>query len=102
MGGHRREGGRDRRAHLAGNEQGEQETNDEGTRRRIAMTSLGRIDELKADVRYHRERRDLYRAKMHGRRPTSPGRLRELERACALSDSRLRRAEQQHEAKIPF
>jgi hypothetical protein len=61
------------------------------------MTSRRRLDELKVDARYHRERRDLYRAKMHGPRPTSPGRLRELERAFALSDSRLRRAEQEHE-----
>jgi hypothetical protein len=57
------------------------------------MTSPARLEELKADVRYRRERRDLYRAKMHGPRPTSPGLLRELERACALSESRLRRAE---------
>ena len=61
------------------------------------MTSRRRLDELKVDARYHRERRDLYRAKMHGPRPTSPARLRELERAFALSDSRLRRAEQEHE-----
>ena len=61
------------------------------------MTSPSRLEELKTDVRYHRERRDLYRAKMHGSRPTSPGRLRELERACALSESRLRRAEQEPE-----
>jgi hypothetical protein len=61
------------------------------------MSSRRRLDELKVDARYHRERRDLYRAKMHGPRPTSPGRLRELERAFALSDSRLRRAEQEHE-----
>jgi hypothetical protein len=55
------------------------------------MTSPSRLEELKTDVRYHRERRDLYRAKMHGPRPTSPGHLRELERACALSESRLAR-----------
>lgn len=61
------------------------------------MTSRRRLDELKVDARYDRERRDLYRAKMHGPRPTSPGRLRELERTFALSDSRLRRAEQEHE-----
>jgi hypothetical protein len=61
------------------------------------MTSRPRLDELRVDARYHRERRDLYRAKMHGPRPTSPARLRELERAFALSDSRLRRAEQEHE-----
>jgi hypothetical protein len=56
------------------------------------MTSLRR-EELRVDARYHRERRDLYRAKMHGPRPTSPVHMKELERACALSESRLRRAE---------
>jgi hypothetical protein len=61
------------------------------------MTSPSRLEELRADVRYHRERRNLYRAKMHGPRPTSPGRLRDLERACALSESRLRRAEREPE-----
>jgi hypothetical protein len=62
------------------------------------MTTLHRLDELRVDARYHRERRDLYWAKMHGPRPTSPGRMRELERAFALSDSRLRRAEDEHES----
>jgi uncharacterized coiled-coil DUF342 family protein len=57
------------------------------------MTSLRRLDELRAEARYHRERRDLYRAKMHGPRPTSSARLRELERACVFSELRLRRAE---------
>jgi hypothetical protein len=61
------------------------------------MIEPNRLEELKADARYHRERRDLYRAKMHGPRPTSPVRLRELDRACALSESRLRRAEQEPE-----
>ncbi len=59
------------------------------------MTSLGHIDDLKVDARHHRDRRDLYRAKMYGPRPASLVRLRELERACALSESRLRRAEQE-------
>jgi hypothetical protein len=63
------------------------------------MTSLRRIEELRVDARYHRERCDLYRAKMHGPRPTSPVQLRELERASVLSDARLRRAEQEHEAE---
>jgi len=62
------------------------------------VTTLHRLDELRVDARYHRERRDLYRAKMHGPRPTSPGRMRELERAFALSDSRLRRAEDEQES----
>jgi hypothetical protein len=61
------------------------------------MTSRGRLDELRIDARYHRERRDLYRAKMHGPRPTTPFRMKELERAFALSDSSLRRAEKEHE-----
>jgi hypothetical protein len=61
------------------------------------MTSPRRLEELRVDARYHRERRDLYRAKMHGPRPTSPGRMRELERDFALSESRLRRAENEHE-----
>jgi hypothetical protein len=63
------------------------------------MTSLRRLEELRFDARYHRERRNLYRAKMHGPRPTSAVQLKELERACALSESRLRRAEQEHETE---
>ena len=59
------------------------------------MTSLRRIDELKADAHYHRDRRDLYRAKMYGPRPASLVHLKELERACVLSESRLRRAERE-------
>jgi hypothetical protein len=59
------------------------------------MTSLLRMDELELEARYHRDRRDLYRAKMYGPRPASLVRLTELERACALSESRLRRAEQE-------
>ena len=54
---------------------------------------LRRIEELRAAARYDRERRDLYRAKALSARATSPARLEELERACALSDARLRRAE---------
>ena len=59
----------------------------------MSMTSPRRIDDLKGDARYHRDRRDLYRAKMYGPRPASLDRMKELERACALSESRLRRAE---------
>jgi hypothetical protein len=63
------------------------------------MTSLRHIDELRLDAGYHRDRRDLYRAKMYGSRPASLARLKDLERACALSESRLRRAEREHEAE---
>ena len=53
-----------------------------------------RLEELRTAARYDRERRDLYRAKVLGPRPTSPARLEELERLCALSETRLRRAQE--------
>ena len=49
------------------------------------MTSLQHIDEQKADARYQRRRLDLYRAKVYGPRPTSPSRLKELERVVRRS-----------------
>jgi hypothetical protein len=61
------------------------------------MTSPVRLDELRIDASYHRQRRDLYRAKMHGPRPTSPAQMRELERVFALSEGLLRRAEHEQE-----
>ena len=63
------------------------------------MTSLRPLDELRVDARYHRDRRDLYRAKMDGPQPASAVQLTELERTCVLSEARLRRAEQEHEAE---
>src|SRR5256885_1379897 len=54
------------------------------------MTSLRRLDELKADAGYYRDRRDRYQAKMYGPRPASLAHLKELERVCALSESGLR------------
>ena len=64
-----------------------------------AMTSLRRLDELRADARYHRDCRDLYRAEMYGPRPASLVQLKELERDCVLSEARLRRAEQELQAE---
>ena len=64
----------------------------------VARGVTRRLDELRAAARYDRERRDIYRAKTFGPRPTSHRRLRELERVCALSESRLRRAETQARA----
>jgi hypothetical protein len=52
------------------------------------------IKELEAEARYHRARYELYKAKMYGQRPTTLGRLRELERAHEAAEARLRRAEQ--------
>jgi hypothetical protein len=51
-----------------------------------------RIDELEAEARYARQRLDLYRAKRYGPRPTSPVRMRELEREADGAEQRLRRA----------
>jgi hypothetical protein len=63
------------------------------------MTSPRRLDELKADAGYYRDRRDRYQAKMYGPRPASLAHLKELERVCALSESGLRRAEQELQAE---
>jgi hypothetical protein len=53
-----------------------------------------RIEDLRIEARYRRERYDLQRAKMYGLRLTSLARLRELERAHQGADARLRRAQQ--------
>jgi hypothetical protein len=53
-----------------------------------------RLEDLRADARYARERYDLYRAKVYGPRPTSMTRLRELERVAEAAAARLRHAEQ--------
>ena len=58
------------------------------------MDDADRIDDLRADARYARERYDLYRAKVYGSRPTSMTRLRELERISEAAAARLRHAEQ--------
>lgn len=47
---------------------------------------------LQQEARYHRERLDLYRAKLYGGRPVSEAKLRELERAADGASARLRRA----------
>jgi hypothetical protein len=51
-----------------------------------------RLEDLAAEARYARERADLYRAKMYGSRPTSPSRMRELERAADGAEERVQRA----------
>ena len=58
------------------------------------MAGSQRIEVLRAEARYHRERLDLYRAKMYGLRPTTMARLRELERIHRGAEARLREAEQ--------
>jgi hypothetical protein len=60
------------------------------------MVSARRIEEIRAEARYHRERLDLYKAKTYGSRPTSEVRMRELERRSTGADSRLREAQQEN------
>jgi hypothetical protein len=50
------------------------------------------LRELEAQARYHRDRLALYRARVLSARPTSPARLRDLQRASAAADARLRHA----------
>ncbi len=59
------------------------------------MATTRHLEDLRAEARYHRERYDLYRAKMYGLRPTSMTRLRELERAYVAAEARLRHAERE-------
>ena len=52
-----------------------------------------RIEDLRVEARYWRERCELYRAKEYGPRPTRPGRLRELQRTADGAEARLKHAE---------
>jgi hypothetical protein len=51
-----------------------------------------RVDELRAEARYHRQRRDLYRARFYGGRALSVARLEEFQRASDDAAARLRQA----------
>jgi hypothetical protein len=57
-----------------------------------------RLDDLRADTRYARERYRLYKARTFGRSQTSTQRLAELRRAFEQAQARLRfaEAEQRH------
>ena len=52
-----------------------------------------RLDELRMQAQYARERYDLYKARAYGARPTSATRMRELERECARAEAAVRFAE---------
>ena len=51
-----------------------------------------RLDQLRVEARYHRQRLDLYRARLYGGSALSPARLEEFERASGAADARLRQA----------
>jgi hypothetical protein len=56
------------------------------------MTTANDLEQLRAEVAYRGQRRDLYRAKAYGPRATNSARLTELERDYELATSRLKRA----------
>ena len=60
-----------------------------------------RLDILRAEARYARERFQLYKARAYGPRLTSPARLRELQRVSEGAEARLHaaEAEQEHGAR---
>jgi hypothetical protein len=51
-----------------------------------------RLEQLGAEARYHRQRLDLYRARLYGGRALSVARLEEFERASEGAAARLRQA----------
>lgn len=51
-----------------------------------------RLEQLGAEARYHRQRLDLYRARLYGGRALSPARLEEFQRASDEAAARLRQA----------
>ena len=53
--------------------------------------NLRRLEELEADARHATERYRLYRARVHGPSPTSPARLRELQRESERAEGMLAR-----------
>jgi hypothetical protein len=63
--------------------------------------SNARLVALEAEARWARERYQLYKAKAYGSRPTSPGRLRKLERTSKLAERRLDRARAEQSQLAP-
>jgi hypothetical protein len=51
-----------------------------------------RLDQLRAEADYHRQRLDLYRAKLYGGRAVNMERLKEFQRASDEAAARLQRA----------
>ena len=56
----------------------------------MSDAARARLDELRAQARYHRQRLDLYRARLYGGRAISPARLEEFQRASDDAAARLR------------
>jgi hypothetical protein len=76
----------------------EQPTPGQALSDRARKASGQRLNELEVQARFARQRYDLYKARAYGERPTSPARLRELERECARADTAWRFAKQEAKA----
>jgi len=60
------------------------------------MITASHLEQLRAEARYLRERRDLYRARVYGPRLARVSRLEELERQYERAESRLQQAEREN------
>jgi hypothetical protein len=56
------------------------------------VSGTARIEQLRAEARYAQDKLRLYRARAHGTRPMDPARMRNLERAAADTEARLKHA----------
>ena len=54
-----------------------------------------RLEQLRAEASYHRQRLDLYKARLYGGRALSPARLEEFQRASDTAAARLRQAREE-------
>lgn len=57
------------------------------------------LEQLRAEARYHRQRLDLYRARLYGGRPLNWARLEDFQRAAAAAAERLDRASEKVRAR---
>jgi hypothetical protein len=60
-----------------------------------------RLEDLREEARYRRERLELYKARLYGGRARRQDKLRELQRASDGAAARVRRAEAQASAPRP-
>ena len=58
----------------------------------MTARQTARLDQLRAEASYHRQRLDLYRARVYGGRTANLARLEEFQRASDNAAERLRRA----------
>jgi hypothetical protein len=60
---------------------------------RMPDRESARLDQLRAEADYHRQRLDLYRAKLYGGRAVNMERLKEFQRASDNAAARLQQAQ---------